>query len=191
MNKIVLFAAAAAAVAVAAPAQAATVIYTSGTNVGLIERDGIFSGAFEAVVVEDAALDPNFTANFTFTTPFSGNAIASAISIALNSKSNINFSSIAINGTTGTVMNGVIDTAFTGATLVPGGLNSLTLTGLLNPPSGEGNAGFGGNVTFAAVNAVPEPATWAMFILGFGVLGFGLRRRNAEVSATKARLTFA
>lgn len=190
MKKLALFAAGVASLAVVAPAHAATVIYSSGTNVGLIEQDGIYSGAFEANVVEDATFDPNFTANFTFTTPFSGNAIASAISIALNAMSNINFSSIAINGTTGSVVNGVVDTAFTDAVLVPGGINTLTLTGLLNPPSGMGNAGFGGNVTFAAA-AVPEPATWAMFILGFGVMGFGLRRRNAQVSAVNARLTFA
>lgn len=47
-----------------------------------------------------------------------------------------------------------------------------------------------GQFSYSAT-AVPEPATWAMFILGFGALGLGLRRRNAEVSANKARLLFA
>ncbi len=28
--------------------------------------------------------------------------------------------------------------------------------------------------------AVPEPATWAMMLLGFGVLGFGMRRRSKD-----------
>lgn len=28
------------------------------------------------------------------------------------------------------------------------------------------------------INAVPEPATWAMMLLGFGAIGFGLRRRD-------------
>ena len=190
MKKVVLFAAGVAALALAAPAQAATVVYTSGPTIGLIERDGIHSGAFEASVISDAQFDPAFTANFTFVTPFSGTAAASAISIALNAASNLNFTSIALNGMGGTVTNGTIDQAFITSMLVPGGLNTLTFTGLLNPPSGDGNAAFGGNVTFAAT-AVPEPATWAMFILGFGALGFGLRRRNAQVSANKARLHFA
>ncbi len=35
------------------------------------------------------------------------------------------------------------------------------------------------NVTVAAV---PEPATWLMMIAGFGLVGAGMRRRNATVS---------
>lgn len=35
-----------------------------------------------------------------------------------------------------------------------------------------------GSFTFsAAVSAVPEPATWGMMILGFGAIGFAMRRR--------------
>lgn len=30
------------------------------------------------------------------------------------------------------------------------------------------------------VNAVPEPATWAMMLLGFGAIGFGMRRRRSD-----------
>lgn len=32
------------------------------------------------------------------------------------------------------------------------------------------------------INAVPEPATWAMMILGFGLVGVGIRRRRGAVS---------
>jgi hypothetical protein len=39
--------------------------------------------------------------------------------------------------------------------------------------TGEGS--FGGNVAFAAV---PEPATWAMMLLGYGAVGFSMRRRR-------------
>jgi hypothetical protein len=31
-----------------------------------------------------------------------------------------------------------------------------------------------------AVRGVPEPATWAMMLLGFGAMGFALRRRRAD-----------
>ncbi|MBW6527634.1 PEPxxWA-CTERM sorting domain-containing protein [Sphingomonas sp. RHCKR7] len=32
-----------------------------------------------------------------------------------------------------------------------------------------------------AVAPVPEPATWAMMILGFGAVGYTMRRRTARV----------
>lgn len=35
------------------------------------------------------------------------------------------------------------------------------------------------------ISAVPEPATWAMFLLGFGAIGFAMRRKPAS-SATAA-----
>ncbi len=38
----------------------------------------------------------------------------------------------------------------------------------------------------AAVSGVPEPATWAMMILGFGAAGFVLRRRKATATAALA-----
>jgi hypothetical protein len=31
----------------------------------------------------------------------------------------------------------------------------------------------------AAASTVPEPATWAMMLMGFGFVGYGMRRRNA------------
>jgi len=42
------------------------------------------------------------------------------------------------------------------------------------------------NVTFAAATgAVPEPATWAMMLMGFGAVGFAMRRRQSV--ATRIR----
>jgi hypothetical protein len=60
--------------------------------------------------------------------------------------------------------------------------------------------GFGDNLSFLAesatgglppmvlldgvtLTAVPEPATWAMMLVGFGAIGYGLRRRRAAVVA--------
>jgi hypothetical protein len=40
------------------------------------------------------------------------------------------------------------------------------------------------NVTFSA--AVPEPATWAMMILGFGLVGASMRRRSASKTLVSA-----
>ena len=38
-------------------------------------------------------------------------------------------------------------------------------------------------ITFNATAAVPEPATWAMMIAGFGVVGGSMRRRSRRVAA--------
>ena len=55
--------------------------------------------------------------------------------------------------------------------------SAFTLTGLAS------NDGYwvGDNFTFSA--AVPEPATWAMMIVGFGFVGVAARRRPVTVSA--------
>ena len=49
----------------------------------------------------------------------------------------------------------------------PGGPNAPPPNGGFNP------------VTNSSVSAVPEPDVWAMMILGFGLVGFALRRRRA------------
>lgn len=41
------------------------------------------------------------------------------------------------------------------------------------------------------VAGVPEPGTWAMLILGFGMVGGALRRRAAQAKSARVRLTFA
>ncbi|MBT9472342.1 MAG: PEPxxWA-CTERM sorting domain-containing protein [Phenylobacterium sp.] len=35
------------------------------------------------------------------------------------------------------------------------------------------------NVSIGVSSAVPEPATWAMMIMGFGLVGSAMRRRQA------------
>lgn len=42
-----------------------------------------------------------------------------------------------------------------------------------------------------AIGAVPEPATWALFVLGFGALGGAMRRRSRAMVASHGRLVFA
>lgn len=37
-----------------------------------------------------------------------------------------------------------------------------------------------------AVAAVPEPGTWAMMLLGFGAIGFAVRRRRSTLSVSHA-----
>lgn len=44
--------------------------------------------------------------------------------------------------------------------------------------------GFGlANIRFNVASAVPEPATWAMMLLGFGAAGYSMRRQRRQSSA--------
>jgi len=54
------------------------------------------------------------------------------------------------------------------------GQNGNWSTGPFNRNADQGTAG-----RFSvATAAVPEPATWALMLLGFGIVGFGMRRRQ-------------
>ena len=39
------------------------------------------------------------------------------------------------------------------------------------------NTPYGAAIGGISVSAIPEPATWAMLLLGFGAIGWSLRRR--------------
>lgn len=75
--------------------------------------------------------------------------------------------------------------AFTGTALSNiTNLGSLDVTGS-SFTSGGGDFYELSNIRASAVSAVPEPATWLMMVLGFGLVGFARKRRMA-VSAKLA-----
>lgn len=182
----------AGAVAIAAPAQAAVVVsYPDGPIVALTTADGIqFDGTFRADLVDDGLGTPTFASAFSFWVPDSGEVGIAAISIRTTEGSNVDFTSGWLNGTTAfTITNGIVDMASI-SSVIGSGWNSFTLDGTLNAPDGGGTGGFGGDVSFA-LGVVPEPATWALFILGFGAVGHSMRRRSSKVRVAKASLNFA
>ena len=58
------------------------------------------------------------------------------------------------------------------------GINGLDFS-FEAPFRAPGYAGYG-NITSINGSAVPEPSTWAMMLVGFGALGFGLRRSRRK-----------
>jgi hypothetical protein len=59
-----------------------------------------------------------------------------------------------------------------------GALNTIVVSGI-----SRGLGSYGGNLTFTPAAAVPEPATWAMMLLGFAGIGWQFRRRRSATLA--------
>lgn len=193
MNKFI-FAGALAAAALVAPAQAATVVnYTSVSPGGNVTLDPAGSGAVAGDFGFTVSGTGTFTVTFYFTNPYS--------TAAANGSASFNFDPDILIFTGGDFSGGgtfVITPGPTGSEIqvdrigLPSGAQTLTLTGTLNDPlSGNGNnfARIAGTITLTGV--VPEPATWALFILGFGGIGYTMRRRSSKVRVAKASLNFA
>lgn len=101
------------------------------------------------------------------------------------------FNGVEVNGIYTDANNNVCNTPNVGTCLnqkfsasdivITGGVeNTLTITGL-----GRGLGTYSGTLTFLP-SAVPEPGTWAMMLLGFGAVGFALRRRRTPALAQLA-----
>jgi hypothetical protein len=131
--------------------------------------DGSFTGMFG----ETGIAAGDFSDTFTFAMP-AGIAGATITTNWVGSLlSNIDFSSVTFNGNpfslgpTGQVENGFVLN-------LP--VTSGTQTLVVNGKSG-GNGSFSGTLSFA-LTALPEPASWAFMIVGFGGIGAMLRRRR-------------
>ena len=173
-----------AAAALATPASAATFISNINLNIGNCAQ--VCSGGLGPT----AATSPSFDHYYTVTFPQAATA-ASQIGEITVGASGVDFSSVYLQLASGgptynfAIVNGNPSQATLTATgPLAAGLYNLFVAGVSND---SGNA-YSGTVT---LSAVPEPATWALFILGFGGLGYAMRRRNAKVTVAKAKLHFA
>jgi len=203
MRKLLLLATAASAVCLSGAANAATCgTYTAGVQTcfytaGLDPQfDVTFHGSdgtISATVGHNGIALTNFQDIFYFFTDEDGLGSGSVTTSTsrFHSVTDLDFTGLDIY--TGATYNG--DGTFTGGTIThvnagPTGF-SETIGGVGVPITAlennyivlygvsRGNGSYGGQVTFEP-NAVPEPATWAMMLFGFGAVGFGLRRRKKE-----------
>jgi hypothetical protein len=87
--------------------------------------------------------------------------------------------SAAGGGTLGSVISGSGSTNFTA---IPGNYfaNIVAVPGILPGPSGFVASTFSANVTL-----VPEPETWAMMLIGVGLVGWQLRRKLRLSAASR------
>jgi len=181
MMKRIIFSAvtAMAAIAAAPNAQAATFPVGGSNFTATAGPNGTFSGAFFNTGIAAGT----FTDVFTFTLPANGvgSGTVTTSTNFVGSPNDLDFTSVLINSTAASITrlgNGAFEFAFTNMVpIVAGQLNTITVTGL-----SRGNGAYGGQASFIP-SAVPEPATWALMLVGFAMVGATarFRRRSTKV----------
>lgn len=185
MNRLVALLGSVAALGLAAPASAATIIplgtvspvgsFLTPTLLGSYPITSVFSGTISGANV-------SFDYLFEFATLVSGTGSGSLSTSSSGPGTVLTFDSpVAATITSGTDVE-----TFTAAQIQTVGGVVVPITGnVLDIIEIKGTTGasavtstFSGTATFTPT--VPEPATWATFLLGFGFLGLGLRRRSAK-----------
>lgn len=186
MNKLIIALSSTLALTAAVPAKAA--VYTFNTLVGTgsasgsITTDdtiGVLSGAniraFNILINDGTSIFTVTDANGRVQT--SGNALA-ATSTGL-------FFNYSATGGYALFQNPHIGSGFNYFCLQTTGCYSPAIPGMGIRVSGpQLNTTLTGNLQFAAAGAVPEPASWALMMLGFGIVGFSMRRRQRKGATT-------
>lgn len=124
----------------------------------------------------------SFDDTFTFNIIGGGVADAQVTTLLLNGAQNINFTSIMVDSLYAFVKTSTDpnpETWMLEPVLLADGAHSIRVMGNLLGQNGT----YSGTINVAAV---PEPATWAMMLIGFGGIGFAMRRRKQPVLAQVA-----
>lgn len=193
MNKKLLGVAAAMTVAFAATnASAAPVLSTSSLTLTPVGSSylGLF-GNLDPDQGKTTGLGyQSFTDTFTFSLPggvSSGSASAFVGTLGFRLlRTDVDFTNVTLNGKAFTSLFEDFlgtDLQVLGSTPLTAGLQTLSISG-----NSQRFGSYLGELSFTpdAAAAVPEPATWAMMIGGFGLVGGAMRRRRHTT-----RVTFA
>ena len=193
--------AAVSAFALVAPATAATVIVTPNTTVNpspgeyanFYVSGNPFSGPVTATIGHTGIPTGSFTDLFRFTLGQNGigsGGVTTTVNVAnFLGATDLDFTSVLVNGVAATLTltdaSGTVCTVPNVGTcganetysannvpITSGVLNTITVNG-----TSRGLGSYGGNLTFVP-SAVPEPATWAMMLVGFGAMSFSLRSKR-------------
>ncbi|WP_133365026.1 PEPxxWA-CTERM sorting domain-containing protein [Qipengyuania sediminis] len=194
MFKHAFLAAGAAAALFAVPGSAATVVFpgTSPSPAGVITLNPAGPNEVSGFLGFDVVGTGEFFATLTFINPFA-NATAGGSAVFNFDGDVITFTGGDISGagTASTSQSALGSSIQVDRVNLAAGSQTFNIRGTLNPSGGNGFARVGGQLSLQATQAIPEPGTWALFILGFGAIGGALRRRTGAVRVSKAKLHFA
>jgi len=121
----------------------------------------------------------SFDDSYEFTIPQNGVGSGSISTSFSSARNKLTITGLWINGTSYSVPANSSGQflAVSGIPILANVLNTIRVTGTTSVDGGT----YSGTATFSAT-AVPEAATWAMMLGGFGMMGFALRRRRTSVS---------
>ena len=172
MRKLMLSLAGAAALAISSAAGAQVTLDDCS-----MDCDGPATVGAETTIgfTEAGLATPTFSEYLTFT-----NELAGVYALTLDTSSRgIDFTSAILTGPGGPYElieefdNGISEFWNLSSLFLEAGTYTLTING-----DNRSTGSLGGTVT---INAVPEPGTWAMMLLGFGAAGFAMRRRRTAL----------
>nr|WP_207974747.1 PEPxxWA-CTERM sorting domain-containing protein [Parafrankia sp. BMG5.11] len=192
MNAKLLTAAACAAIAFAVPAGAAPPLCSSGPGINLTTDPCIASGndnlaSVEAAIAAATGIDVSLL-NLTLYGKSDDNPGLFSFSPNANPTDGKETTFTVLDGTLISYVSLKAGTDFKVYQLPTA--TSISSLGIL---VGKGNQPDISHLSFWTTPnapAVPEPATWAMMLFGFGAVGYGMRRRRSE-SNGKLRVRFA
>ena len=176
MKKLSLAIAAAACALGSSAANAALAVTTQ--NLVITGSTGFYNGTVTCAADTTRCA---FTTNYNFVAPAGFNIQSADITTTYTTlNQDIDFTSVLLNGAAFTLVSG--EPTDRGSILNQPLLanNTLQVNGLAGTAAGGADAAFSGTLSFARTAPVPEPATWAMMLVGFGAVGFGMRRRQAR-----------
>ena len=193
MRKLSLALAGAAALASASAAQATITVVDAGTNVDVTRvHNDVDPNRTSYINYQSPdplpAADGSFSDMLTF---YNDTACFYNLSVlaqfAADGTAAVNFTTLTLSGAgvtggvmdfAGPVSNGTANTYAISNIALGIGTYTINLAGTANS-----DAAFQGTVKFnLAAAGVPEPATWGLMLLGFGLMGSSMRRRRARTA---------
>jgi hypothetical protein len=146
--------------------------------------DASYRGPISANFGNTVTSKGNFTDTFNFLLPTSGvgGGTVTTVAAKFHTATDLDFTSVLINGASAAIVksaNGIVEFASSAGISLPGGMNSIVITGL-----SRGNGSYGGSLSFTP--SVPETATWGMMLIGFVGMGAAMRYRRKSTNVAFA-----